>query len=65
MTKDEVMIIIEKRIEHLKKEEVLFPGNSSYYLGMRRGLLQAKELVGMIGTANTKGDLNERKEKEE
>ena len=62
MTKDEVMIIIEKRIEHLRKEEVLFPGNSSYYLGMRRGLLQAKELVGMIGMPNRMGGVNKDKE---
>lgn len=65
MTKDDVMLLIDKRLEHIKKEENVFPGNSSYYSGLKRGLLQAKELVGMIGTANTKGDLNERKEKEE
>ena len=52
MTKEEVMILIYKRIEHTKKEEALFPGNSSYYIGIKRGLLQAKELIGMIGTSN-------------
>lgn len=55
MTKEEVMILIDKRIEHTKKEEALFPGNSSYYTGIKRGLLQAKELVGMIGPSNVLG----------
>lgn len=55
MAKEEIIILINKRIEHTKKEEALFPGNSSYYIGVKRGLLQAKELVEMIGSSNVLG----------
>lgn len=55
MTKDEVLILIDKRIEQAKKEEALILGNSSYYIGVKRGLLQAKELVEMIGSSNVLG----------
>lgn len=52
MTKEEVMILIDKRIEDTKKKGALFPDNPSYYIGVKRGLLQAKELIGMIGSSN-------------
>ena len=38
MTKEEVMILIDKRIEDTKKKGALFPDNSSYYIGVKRPL---------------------------
>ena len=52
MTKDEIMALINKRIEDAKHEAKIFVGNDSYFAGIQEGLRQAIEIVGMLDKKN-------------
>lgn len=52
MTKDEIMVLIERKIKNAKIEAKIFVGNDSYYAGIQEGLRQAREIVGMIDKNN-------------
>ena len=42
MTKDEIMALINKRIEDTKHEAKLFVGNDSYFTCVQEGLRRAR-----------------------
>jgi hypothetical protein len=52
MTKDEIMVLINKRIEDAKHEAKIFVGNDSYFAGIQEGLRRAREIVGMLDKNN-------------
>jgi hypothetical protein len=52
MTKDEIMALINKRIEDAKYEAMIFVGNDSYFAGIQEGLRRAREIVGMLDKNN-------------
>jgi hypothetical protein len=52
MTKDEIITLINKRIENAKIEAKLFVGNDSYFAGIQEGLRRAREIVGMLDKNN-------------
>ena len=52
MTKDEIMALINKRIDDAKHEAKLFVGNDSYFSGIQEGLRRAREIVGMLDKNN-------------
>ena len=41
MTKDEIMALINKRIEDAEHEAKIFVGNDSYFAGIQEGLRRA------------------------
>lgn len=44
--------LIKNRINKIEEERLMFPGNDSYYNGKKKGLLEALEVIGMIGKQN-------------
>lgn len=52
MTKDEIMALINRRIEDAEREAKIFVGNDSYFAGIQEGLRQAKSILGMIDKNN-------------
>ena len=52
MTKDEIMALINKRIEDAETQSKIFVGNGSYFDGIQEGLRQAREIVGMLDKNN-------------
>ena len=52
MTKDEIMALINKRIEDAETQSKIFVGNDSYFAGIQEGLRQAREIVGMLDKNN-------------
>ena len=52
MTKDEIMALINKRIEDAETQSKIFVGNDSYFTGIQEGLRQAREIVGMLNKNN-------------
>lgn len=52
MTKDEIIVLINKKIKDARHEAKLFVGNDSYFAGIQEGLRRAKEIVGMLDKNN-------------
>lgn len=52
MTKDEIMALINKRIDDAETQSKIFVGNDSYFAGIQEGLRQAREIVGMLDKKN-------------
>lgn len=52
MTKDEIMALINKRIDDTKHEAKLFVGNDRYFSGIQDGLRRAREIVGILDKNN-------------
>ena len=52
MTKDDIIVLINKRIDDAETQSKIFVGNDSYFAGIQEGLRQAREIVGMIDKNN-------------
>lgn len=56
MTVKELQKLIDRKIQKTYEEEELFkscyPNANDYYEGVRRGLKDAKQYIGMIGKGN-------------
>ena len=54
MTKDGVIKLLDKKLEKIERDDILFPGNSSYFAGMKEAILYAKGIAGMLNMKNNK-----------
>lgn len=52
MTKDEIIVLINRKIKDAKHQEKLFVGNDSYFAGIQEGLRRARQIVGMLDKNN-------------
>ena len=52
MTKDEIIALINKRIDDAETQSKIFVGNDSYFSGIQEGLRQAREIVVMLNKKN-------------
>ena len=54
MTKEDIMNLLNKKIEQAKDECKIFKNSDEYYAGVIEGLKQAKEIVGMLDKENNR-----------
>ena len=54
MTKEQVMNLLNKRIENAEENRKRYTNCDEYYYGVIEGLKQAKEIVGMLDNENNR-----------
>ena len=54
MTKEQVMILLNKKIENAEENRKRYTDYGGYYYGVIEGLKQAKEIVGMLDKENNR-----------
>lgn len=54
MTKEQVMNLLNKKIENAEENRKRYTNCDEYYYGVIEGLKQAKEIVGMLDNENNR-----------